>query len=49
MNSLWHVERFGYNNFHQDFKFMKSVVEIVMDDWWNKQKSIAILTKSSRI
>ena len=34
------VERFGYDNLLQDFKFMESVVRIAMDVW----TSIAILT-----
>ena len=29
------VERFGCNNLLQDFKFMKNVVKIAMDVWWN--------------
>ena len=32
------VERLGYNNLRQDFKFMKSVVKIAMDVWWNNRK-----------
>ena len=31
------VERFGYNNFLQAFDFMKRVVEIAMDIWWNSR------------
>ena len=29
------VERFGCNNFLQDFKFMKNVVKIAINIWWN--------------
>ena len=29
------IEGFGYNNLHQDFRFMKSVAKIAMDIWWN--------------
>ena len=32
------VEHFDYNNLLQDFKFMKSVVKIAMDIWWNNRR-----------
>ena len=32
------VECFGYDKLLQDFKFMKSVVKIAMDIWWNRRK-----------
>ena len=31
------VEHFSYDNILQDFKFMKSIVKIVMDVWWNSK------------
>ena len=32
------VERFGYNNLLQGFKFMKSIVKIAMAVWWNSKR-----------
>ena len=32
------VEPLGYNNLFWDFKFMKNVLKIVMDVWWNNRK-----------
>ena len=32
------VERFGCNNLLRNFRFMKRVVEIVMDVWWNNRR-----------
>ena len=32
------VERFGINNLLQDFKFMKNVVKIAIDVWWNNRR-----------
>ena len=32
------IEHFSYNNLLQDFKFMKSLVKIAMDVWWNSRK-----------
>ena len=41
-------ESFGYDDFLQDFKFMKSVAKIVMDVWWNcKIKEIVYIKKDS--
>ena len=31
--------RFGYNNLLQGFEFIKSVVKISMDVWWNKKRN----------
>ena len=36
------VERFGYNNLLQDLKFMKSVVKIAMDVWWNNERKDSV-------
>ena len=29
------IKSFGYKNLFQDSKFMKNVVKIAMDVWWN--------------
>ena len=36
------VQRFGYNNLLQDFKFMYSVAEIAMDVWWNNRRKESV-------
>ena len=38
-------EYFGYNNLLQDFKFMKSVVKIAMDVWWNSRRKESVYKK----
>ena len=39
-SKIWwiHYECFSYNNFFQDSKFMKCVVKITMDVWWNHRR-----------
>ena len=39
------VERFGCNNLLQDVKYMKSVVKIAMDIWWNGRKKENVYKK----
>ena len=34
-------EKYNYNNQLQDFKFMKSVVKITIDIWWNSKRKSA--------
>ena len=39
------IERFSYNNLLQDFKFMKNVVKIAMDIWWNNRRKESVYKK----
>ena len=42
-------ERFGCNNLLKGFKFMKNVVKIAMDIWWNNtRKEMCIKKKNSK-
>ena len=40
-----HVERFGYKNLLQYFKFMKNV-KIGMDVWWNNRRKESVEKKT---
>ena len=39
------VEHFGCNNLFQGFKFMKTVVKIAMDVWWNNRRNESVYKK----
>ena len=39
------VECFGCNNLLQDFTFMKNVVKIAMDVWWNRLSKKSVCKK----
>ena len=39
------VQCFGNNNLLQDFKFMKSVVKIVIVVWWNSRRKESVYKK----
>ena len=39
------VEHFSCNNLLQDFEFMKNVVKIAMDVWWNNMSKESVYKK----
>ena len=39
------VEHFGYINLLLDFKFIKSVIKVAMDVWWNSRRKESVYKK----
>ena len=41
------IEFFSYNNLLHDFKFMKNIVKILMDIWWNNRRKESVDKKKA--
>ena len=43
------VEHLSSNNFLRDFRFMKTVVKIVIDVWWNNIRNESVYEKKDSL